>query len=281
MNKEDLYTECNQLYSNIRYREDILINEDRDSCLKDLKNETYIEIPFIEFIITSKCNLKCKGCSNLIPLYKEIYEIDLKNYISQLDLLMKAIDFLYFLKIHGGEPLLSKSIIEILDYTEKYKNKIGNIVIPTNGSYIPSRKVLKKIKELNSEIIISQYEINSEKTKELIDVLKKMNINYRLMKIKKWYDLGEIQYYGLKDNTSKCLMSRFWSYMDSTIYLCSRAANGNKLGIMPIEDSEKIVLNGIDDKRKIFAFIEKNYFNYCLYCKGAFERTIKSGFQGE
>ena len=64
------------------------------------------EIPYLEMFITTKCNLRCKHCSNLIPVLNNRQNYEISTLVEWLDVLLSKIDCLYRLKIHGGEVFL-------------------------------------------------------------------------------------------------------------------------------------------------------------------------------
>lgn len=54
----------------------------------------YLEIP-----ITTKCTLKCKSCSNLIPYYKHPKDIDINIILKSIDIFLKCIKNIVYVRV--------------------------------------------------------------------------------------------------------------------------------------------------------------------------------------
>lgn len=54
----------------------------------------YIEIP-----ITTKCSLKCKACSNLIPYYEKPCDINIDTLIESIDVFTKCINNIVYVRL--------------------------------------------------------------------------------------------------------------------------------------------------------------------------------------
>ena len=139
--------------------------------------EGKFELAYFEMFITTKCNLSCESCSNLIPFCKAQEHIDKKIIFDSIDNLLKKIDRLYRLKLHGGEVLLHPQLAEIIDYMGK-KSKIVSLRLTTNATIIPSEKVLEAMRRRNLVVQISSYKIPNSKKKQLIELLETKGISF-------------------------------------------------------------------------------------------------------
>lgn len=106
-----------------------------------LFNKNY---PFsVSFVITHKCNFRCKYCSSFNQKEEELSTREIKQMLSELK---KA--GLFRLGITGGEPLLRKDIGEILEYAKR----IGiQTTLVTNGFLVS--KNISLLKHLNLLIV--------------------------------------------------------------------------------------------------------------------------------
>lgn len=276
---KDLYLrECARLYTKYHRGKDI------NEYLKALKKEEYIDIPFVEMSVTTKCNLKCKYCSNLIPYLSKQKHFDLDQNIEDLNKLLHAVHLIYRLKIHGGEPLLYPQLNEFLKYALE-QPKIIDVRISTNGTVTPNENLLQTMKNPKFVLHISQYSITEKTVKKLIKKLQENNIRYFYMEGQKWSDLGnyEVQRERVMEETEAmiqvCNMRKCTSYYEGKIYVCSRAANRCAI----IGEEEGIFLGTEDDKQKLWAFFKETYFESCQYCDGVLidADMISAGEQGE
>lgn len=97
------------------------------------------KIPYINLMATQYCNLNCKGCGALMPLFNKDKERKFWK-VEQLDKVLKRYseifneedEYLDTIDIVGGEPLLHPNICEFCSTVRKYNPK-SKIVIITNG----------------------------------------------------------------------------------------------------------------------------------------------------
>ena len=125
------------------------------------ENEKKNSIPYIEIRplvlnidLTFKCNLNCKHC-----VAKDM-EKKIKKDLIVTDKMIDWIntsDFMV-LVITGGEPLLSEKEETLINLISKIKNK--GIIIDTNGTIIPSKRVLETILNHNILLRVSLDSIN-------------------------------------------------------------------------------------------------------------------------
>lgn len=148
------------------------------------------ELPYLEFFITTRCNLKCKKCSNLIPSIRSHEDISPEDFKKTLDALRGKIDCLYRLKLHGGEVLLHPHLNEIIEYANKQK-KIKLIRIATNGTIIPSERILKSLENSKVVVQISDYKLPEAKIEQLKSVVEGASVKYAFLENQKWRDMGD------------------------------------------------------------------------------------------
>lgn len=95
----------------------------------------------INFQITGNCNMYCKFCSDVVSYQKESSIEDIKKTIHRLiELGLQKIH------ITGGEPLLYKDLIEVLEYMKENNLEVS---LSTNGTLLFLKKeVLHYIDEI-------------------------------------------------------------------------------------------------------------------------------------
>lgn len=228
----------------------------------------YLEIP-----ITTKCSLKCIGCSNLIPCYKKPNDIDIDILLKSINNFLEIIENIVYIRILGGEPFLNQNIDIILEPLIKSK-KVQRIEIVTNGTIIPKNKKLLKILS-NKKIRISISKYPNIKIEKLKDVLEKNNIFYKIDNIKYWMDYGEVK----KKNKSKRELVKQYrkcnhvckSMLNGEIHICPRSSHGKDLGFIPVLEDEYLNildenLSVKDKKNKLNSLLKKEIISACDYC---------------
>ena len=100
---------------------------------------------FIQWDSTNDCNLKCLHCYHNGEGQKH-HKQDKKSLMSLIEIKDMVDDLVYTtnrwdmaprLQISGGEPLMRKDLLEILEYTQK--NKVPTRLL-TNGTLITKEK---------------------------------------------------------------------------------------------------------------------------------------------
>ena len=244
-----------------------------------------LNIPQIEFALTTSCTLKCKNCCNYIPYIKkeDALTTSFEEFKSQLDNLFisrgRGINRIYNLILLGGEPLLVKDLPLIVDYAAKNK-KISNIWIISNGTIIPNEKLICAMKKHNKKINfrISNY-LSNEKLKnvlkhdEIIKKLKENNIQYYYDAKTEWeYVTEKIE----KTNRTKEKNKKYYlkcqhpciSVLNGNVFACPRAGTFYRMHLYEFAPDEEISLNKPDKnlKKKFIDLYSKTCFSACAYC---------------
>ena len=223
----------------------------------------------VEMIITTKCNLRCNNCSNLIPeIQDKAKDVNFEEFKRDIDLLMSNFDYIYHFQIHGGEPMLHPEIAKIMAYVLRYKKKIGYSVIVTNGTNLPSQELLDVLSEQKSAIIASPYSFNKTMLEKLKTICAENHVLYTQFREKKWFkfDSPDKEEYSVAELTSKywdCPINKCPAYKNGKLYLCARVAN-------ILEYKDNLVDDGINlntrSKSNAIKFLMKDYSINCKYC---------------
>lgn len=114
------------------------------------------KVPFsVTFMITKKCNYRCKYCDSYNQKAEEMTTEQIFKMIDELNDIG-----LIRLGLSGGEPLLKKDIGDIIDYANK-KGIITTLI--SNGKLVP-----QKIKELkNLDVLLISLEGKKENQEKL------------------------------------------------------------------------------------------------------------------
>jgi len=234
------------------------------------------KLHFVEVIVTTKCNLRCRSCSNLIPeIQHKAEDVPFASFKRDFDLLMANFSHIYNVQIHGGEPLLHPEIDQILAYVLTYKRKISLITIVTNGTVIPSQKLLDVISNRGVLIRASYYKLNEGLREKLKTICENNHISIRQFEARKWHvfknpEKENCTVSELKMRFKQCPANMCPSCKNGKMYLCSRLAN-----IVTLKDG--IEDDGIElsfsSKKGAVRFLQKDYSINCQYChivKGVF-----------
>ena len=245
--------------------------------IKNFYEKGEINISKIDFDVTTRCTLKCKNCTNLMPLFNSSNHIDysMEDIQNDLERLFSVVNRIHLVQIIGGESLINPKLADILEYCAK-QEKIGTIKIITNGTVVPSARVIEVIKKYNQKIYfyISNYSNNPDlqpllKHEKIIELLKANQIKVQRAEAMTWFEelpLGLKNYdeQQLKNMFKSCIMKSCISLLNHKIHICAKSASGYELGLIDAHDF--IDLNSNTLRQDIIDFYNREYFDACKYC---------------
>jgi diketogulonate reductase-like aldo/keto reductase len=241
-----------------------------------------IVIPHLDVCITTRCTLKCSDCSHSNPYFTRDaqYDTSLSDFKLDLDKVLKGVDKLYALNILGGETLLHPELPAMIEYAVS-KPQIMNIVIFTNGTLLPSKKLLTAAQlKKNVVVHISDYTGNCAlrdrvRIKELQQIFYKNNVNYYIESFAVWGLTPRIIEAGKKNNNTKDLANTFCKCRHNycpilwrgTIYPCAQSKFIHTLPDYYLTKDDFIDLHKSIDIRKDFInFYKRHFYDVCGYC---------------
>ena len=236
------------------------------------------EIPYVEMFVTTRCNLRCKYCSNLIPYLTVKEDERFEDVTEDLRLLLEKVDCIYRLKIHGGEVFLHPELKSIVEFVDS-QPKIKSVRIATNGSIVPSQEVLGCLANSKAVVQISDYSFTQNKREELLKALTANGVKYIFLEGQEWRDMGEVA--ARKESSyEECSIKRCVSLCDGKIYLCSRTAIIAKLGLCA-DEGINVGLPRREFAKELKKLYSGKYSSACMMCDGDTERAqiIKAGEQ--
>lgn len=237
----------------------------------------YLEIP-----ITTKCSLRCKNCSNIIPYYKNPGDYDLNILLESIKVFLQCIDHIVYVRVLGGEPFVSKNLYSVLSLLVK-SPKIQKVEVVTNGTIVPSgKRLIRLLRNEKITVCISKYPM--VRLNRLVDFLENNSIHYRIEEMKYWMNYGK----PFKRNKSvKELKKQFAtcnhvckSLVNGQVHLCPRSSHGTDLGIIQNNSDDYLDLLdhhfSIEEKRVMLnKLFRKKYVIACDYCDFGTKKSKK------
>jgi organic radical activating enzyme len=250
-------------------------------------------IPYLDFIITTRCTLKCKDCITYIPTIEEHFQKTLsfdefKNY---LDNLLKNISSIFVLNLVGGEPFLNKDFAKIFAYCLEQR-KIKRMSFITNATIDPSEEILALCKKYSKKLIfgISNYSGNPDlnsivKFDALIAKLKANGIKPSYYESPSWHPVSEIKDYNRTPAQRinyylQCLNFCVSASPTGIIATCQRAATFAIRKIAPPQETalrQYINLSKVVNKKDFVSFYSNADFSACGFCNHLEDQNKKTG----
>ena len=246
------------------------------SVLAQKQKDKYLKVNGIDLVLTEKCSLKCKDCSNLMQLYAKPIDEDFEELIASIDTFLTTVDYVHEIRLIGGEPLMYKKIDLVIEHLLTYNN-YDRINVYTNGTIVPNEHKMDIFKNANVFFDISDYGKHSRNLQRLIDELEKRNIRYDSKFVTSWQDCGRIVKTNRTNEENKaifgnCCENQGLTILHGKLYLCPFSAHATNLKAIPLSPTDIVDLEA-QDELQLKDQIKRLYFNTkfleaCRACNG-------------
>ncbi|MDP2827506.1 MAG: radical SAM protein [Sulfuricellaceae bacterium] len=235
----------------------------------------------IDLIITERCSLKCKDCSNLMQYYENPKNVALDLLFQSVDALCLALDEIMELRVIGGDAFMNKQwplVVEKL----LGEPKIKRVVIYTNGAIVPKVDHAPLLKHPKVLTIATDYGALSSNMDKLIHYFVEHGIAHRILQVDSWLDCASLEKHERsKEDNAKvyqdCCAKNMLSLSDGKLFRCPFAANADRLSAVPEFNGDYVdVLAAVSSPagvagagRKIMDYVlNKGALEVCDYCNG-------------
>lgn len=251
-------------------------------CHDGFLNTGKIFMRSIDLIITEKCSLRCRDCSNLMQYYEKPENVDTDLLLKSIDDYFSLVDEVMDFRIIGGEAFMNKNWPVIVERLIN-EPKARRIVLYTNATILPTQKQIKFLQNEKVIIIATDYGKDlSRKLTELKELCIENKILYHILEIEEWLDCSAINQFNRNEEANKqifklCCAKNMATLSDGKIFRCPYAANAYRLSAVPdfaddyvdifneLENSNDI--NKIKTKLKNY-LLNKDFLQTCDFCNG-------------
>lgn len=240
----------------------------------------HLWIDSVEIVVTTKCNLRCPACANLMQYYDKPYHLERDTVVASMRKLNECFDWCKGYRILGGEPFLNPDLKYFLE--EIPREKCGEATVVTNATVIPDDiELLEVMRRKKIKVIISNYSCVQE-TQQLIALLKKENISFHVVKSDTWIKYGPLE----KRNVNHTDLRRQFircavpckSVLNGVMYLCPRSGHGYDLGVIDRREGEYVELlknTRTQNRRQIRRLMWRHEpVSACEYCLRGTDEAI-------
>lgn len=266
------------------YRE--LLYEILPILLLYAEDKLYVDLA--QICVTERCTLKCEKCAHAcFNVSHDTEDMEKEEVFKSADAFFDKVELCREFVLIGGEPLLYKNLAEAIAYIgSRYRERMVNFCITTNGTLLPSREVLEQCRAQRVLFRISNYVRElpwlSEKHMQLTSLLEENNIAYSLGKPElEWTDYGFDSEYHLDKEETLCQVfdeckTPCREIRGSKYYFCVKArsvSDNLKMHIGQEDYLDLEALTGTDYKKALLEFqlgySDKGYLDMCRYCRGS------------
>ena len=240
------------------------------TCLHHHDNYLHPErltVQSVDLMITEKCSMKCRDCSNLMQYYEHPENADLAQMYAMIDGLAAQMDEIYEFRVIGGEPFMHKEIHLVLDHANAM-TKVRKVSIFTNATIVPREHQWASLQHEKVRLFITDYDNLSRNIGGLRTELDKRGINYVSEKANGWTDCASLEKHNrtVEENKrlwDKCCAKNLATLADGRLYRCPFSANAAKLGAVPDFKEDYLVI-AETNREEIRTFLrEKTWINAC------------------
>jgi len=243
---------------------------------EQILNPEGLYIRSLDATVSERCTLKCESCSNLMQYYAHPKDLDIDELKESIDTLLQHVTKIWQLRILGGEPFMNRDFVKIIDaYVDD--PRIMEISILSNATIFPSEDILAHIKQNKVSMRMSDYGKLSRQLETWVSWCEENNVEYSVIKMEKWQDLGKLERHEyseweLKELYATCECRNLPTIINNRLYNCPYAANAANLGAMTQDEisRDSIMLTGqISSSKEIEYFLyERPFLEACRYCNG-------------
>jgi hypothetical protein len=257
------------------------------TCLHHHDNYLHPErltVQSVDLIVTERCSLKCKDCSNLMQYYESPENADLNETLQSIEDLCSKMDEIYEFRVIGGEPFMNKEVHLIVEKLNSMEN-VHKVSIFTNATIVPKEHQWKAFENGKVRFFITEY-LQSRNLQPLIEQLERRKIAYVSEKANGWTECGALEKHNRTEEEQKkvfdaCCAKNLATLADGRLYRCPFSANAFKLHAVP-DYAEDYLLVSNTSRDSIRAFLRgRSYISSCDHCNGRSygDKVIEAGIQ--
>lgn len=285
----DMYLNCKMAFESVGMKEnDRFFQGEVFQMIYDVYMHDSIKIDRIEIFMTSYCTLKCEKCISYIPYFKHQVVVPLDKLKQDIDLLFSKVDFVFKLKLLGGEGFLYPDLVTYVDYIfDNYHNQIGSIRIGTNGTIEPSEEIIRMCKRDEIIVDISDYSEAVPELSKLESIREKLLSNGVMVDIKRtgeqWLDMGfpnnkpeKKNEKMLREHFEKCAMF-CRQFADGKLFYCCSNCAAVKAGLYRLDENDYFDFTEDFSRKELLeyelGFSKLGHTSFCSVCRGGSEEA--------
>lgn len=241
------------------------------SCHEGFFSESKLFLRSVDLVITEKCSLKCKDCSNLMQYYEKPVDVSFSQILSDFNKLTENLDGIFEVRLIGGEPFMNKDIYKILGYLFT-KDNISKIVIYSNAMIPINNKYSHLLKNDKLVFSLTDYGELAKNTEKVVSQLNQIGAAYRLHPPENWTDSGVIHDFkrdaeSIQNIFKNCCGKNLLTLSEGKLYRCPFSANADRLSAIPEDPLNFVSVDSSPNQIRYFTREIKS-LPACNYCKG-------------
>lgn len=246
--------------------------------IKEYNAFEQLYVPSLDVVVSERCSLRCKDCSNLMQYYHYPVNLDIVVVHETLERFLSQIDYLGELRILGGEPFMCPEFTKLITW---YANdpRIMRIGIYSNATIFPKEEMLHAFKADKIVMHFSDYGVLSRNLEKWIAYCDENGISCVVTKMDQWHDCGRLEKRNYSEEAKvrvyqTCECKDLPTLLHGYLYNCPYAAHAANLGAMDASERRRDCLS-FDSPDDVYTAEElrtflfgKTHLEACDYCSG-------------
>lgn len=234
-------------------------------------NDSLIFLRSVDVVITERCSLKCKDCSNLMQYYQKPINVEKEEVLADFDTLAEHVDHIFEVRLIGGEPFMNKDIYSVIEHIVD-SPKISRLVIYTNAMVPFTSSGLAVMQHPKIVLSITDYGPLARHTKPNVARLLEAGVTHRVHPPENWTDSGVIHDFSRTDQENEqifenCCGKNLLTLTNGKLYRCPFAANADRLGAIPYDPDNFVAASATNPEIRHY-LREIKRLPACNFCKG-------------
>lgn len=261
--------------------------QEKEAYIRGSRQERPFVVPRIMIMPTTRCNMRCKGCSSLLPLFEKPCDVEIGQILQDFQLFFSGVDECIRITV-GGEPFLYPHLKEILEYLLGQEKVLGIMMI-TNSTILPKPEVLELLHNPKILVEISDYG-HLEKMSRLVQLLEEHAVFFKVLTDQVWTDMGGVECRGrtpeeLRFSYLNCDQGKvIKGFHNGKFHICARSARMLALGAYQSEEDYFDLKPGDSPeevREKLKGMFYRESADACNYCDlGTLPaKTMEAGIQ--
>ena len=231
--------------------------------------KNYVFLRSIDIMITEKCSLKCKSCSNLMQYFEHPRNYNIDDLNMSIYTLLKYTDEIMEARILGGDTFMHPDWPRMVAWIGCFQ-KIRKVIVYTNGIIVP--KDISVLSHPKVIVYLTDYGKLSKNLSKLISLFEENKIRYKIVKLNEWLDCSSIQKHNrtTKQNDKlfqECIATNLITLTDGKVFRCPYAASAFRLGVVGNVKTDYVDITQPPNKKIMDEYIKsRKAMSICDYC---------------
>ena len=245
----------------------------------------YVFIRSLDVMITERCSMKCKDCSNLMQYFEKPRDFDVAEVILDVDDALENVDEVLEARVLGGDAFMHKDWGWMVRWLCE-QEKVRRVVVYTNGRIVPDHRAMQSLCHGKVTVSVTDYGQASTKINTLIEMMRKRGVWHKVFVPDVWIDCATISKHNRSQDENDdlfrhCVATNLLTLADGKLFRCPYAASAWLLGVT--EDEWFVDVRDEDvDRKNIRAYVNNRDWamHACDFCTGRIlTNTIETAVQ--